>query len=82
LRVPESAEPLDNTDIHPDQYKLAKYILENNSTKVDEKMKELYPEVTQATIDFILNAYQNLGKEKRVNSTHSKANLKSGDVKE
>ena len=82
LRVPESAEPLDNTDIHPDQYKLAKYILENNSTKVDEKMKELYPEVTQSTVDFILNAYQNLGKEKRVNSTHSKANLKSGDVKE
>jgi hypothetical protein len=40
-------------------------------------MKELYPEVTATTLEFILNAYQNLGKEKRTNSTHSKANLKS-----
>ncbi len=28
LRVPESKEPLDNTDIHPDQYPLTKYILD------------------------------------------------------
>jgi protein Tex len=30
LRVPESAEKLDNTDIHPDQYELTKYMLEND----------------------------------------------------
>jgi uncharacterized protein len=30
LRVPESDEKLDNTDIHPEQYELAKYMLENN----------------------------------------------------
>jgi transcriptional accessory protein Tex/SPT6 len=28
--VPESDEKLDNTDIHPEQYSLAKYMLENN----------------------------------------------------
>ena len=29
LRVPESDEKLDNTDIHPDQYSLAKFFIEN-----------------------------------------------------
>ena len=33
LRVPESFEKLDNTDIHPDQYPLARYIIENNVTR-------------------------------------------------
>jgi transcriptional accessory protein Tex/SPT6 len=28
--VPESKEILDNTDVHPDQYKLAKYIYDND----------------------------------------------------
>jgi transcriptional accessory protein Tex/SPT6 len=30
LRVPESKERFDNTDIHPEQYELANYIIENN----------------------------------------------------
>ncbi len=29
LRIPDSTENLDNTDIHPEQYAVAKYILEN-----------------------------------------------------
>ncbi len=85
LRVPESLEILDNTDIHPDQYKLAKYLIENNissNTSITDEMKKFYPEVSKSTVEFILGAYENLGKEKRTNSTHSKANLKSGDVKE
>lgn len=72
LRVFESSEELDNTDIHPDQYKLAKYIIDNQKTNLDEKMKELYPDVNLDTINFIWNSYNNLGKEKRVNSTHTK----------
>jgi uncharacterized protein len=32
LRVPESLETLDNTDIHPEQYALTKYIVSNHSS--------------------------------------------------
>jgi hypothetical protein len=52
---------------------LAKYIIDNNKTSVDEKMKELYVDVNQETINFIQISFNNLGKEKRINSTHSKA---------
>ena len=82
LRVPESKETLDNTDIHPDQYILAKYIIENQKTTLDQKMKELYPEVTIETISFIWNSYKNIWQEKRVNSTHSKANNSNVEIKE
>jgi len=73
LRVPESKEELDNTDIHPEQYALARYIIWNSKIKVDDEMKKLYPEVTSDTISFILSSYNNLWKEKRINSTHTKA---------
>ncbi|MDD3303161.1 MAG: Tex-like N-terminal domain-containing protein, partial [Candidatus Gracilibacteria bacterium] len=80
LRVPESKEELDNTDIHPDQYALARYIIGNSKIKVDDEMKKLYPDVTSETIKFILSSYNNLGKEKRVNSTHSKAKNNSKEL--
>lgn len=72
LRVPESAEILDNTDIHPDQYELAKYVIENNISKIDDKCNKLYENATQDTIDFINESYQNREVEKRINFTHSK----------
>jgi uncharacterized protein len=81
LRIPESENELDNTDIHPLQYPLANYILENFSwglvseffEKNKEKIIELYPEATIDTINFILDAYEDLWKEKRINSSHQKA---------
>jgi len=88
LRVPESDEKLDNTDIHPEQYELAKYILENNIEAKDfEKYKEilvkLYPDVASSTIEFILESYKNLWVEKRVNSSHKKATKKGNiEIKE
>lgn len=89
LRVPESKESLDNTDIHPDQYPLAKYILEHhiNTDTFSEHAKEmiaLYPDTTRITLDFILNAYAQIGVEKRTSSTHTKARKKVAmeDVKE
>jgi len=60
LRVPESSEKLDNSDIHPDQYELAKYILntpilnsfpskEKEATEIfkqyEPELKKLYPDV-------------------------------------
>ncbi|MEA3387286.1 MAG: hypothetical protein U9Q66_02660 [Patescibacteria group bacterium] len=59
MRVPESKEKLDNTDIHPDQYELAKYIIENSPHLTSPEgrgieqffevnkitLKELYPDI-------------------------------------
>ncbi|MBT3729394.1 hypothetical protein HOB94_04260 [bacterium] len=30
MRIPDSKETLDNTDIHPEQYELTNYMLEND----------------------------------------------------
>lgn len=92
LRVPESIEALDNTDIHPEQYELAKYVIENNISVSDfasnkAKLQELYADVTEGTIEFILESHANIGHDPRVNSTHQKAGqkidiktIKTGDV--
>ncbi len=72
LRVPDSEEKLDNTDIHPEQYELAKYIIENNKTKIDNEMIKIYPDCNQDTIDFILESYKNIWLEKRTKSSHTK----------
>ncbi len=81
LRVPESQELLDNTDIHPDQYPLARYILEHgvnsgNFTDHIRSMMTLYPDVNRDTLEFILSAYSQIGREKRVSSTHTQARKK------
>ncbi len=84
LRVPESEEKLDQTDIHPQQYDLAKYIISNNLTKLDDKMKELYPDANQWTVDFIIQSYKNIAKDPRENFAHSKAKkpVSINDLKE
>ena len=81
LRVPESIEPLDNTDIHPDQYELAKYVIENNITVASfesnkAKLQELYADATAGTVEFILESHANIGHDPRVNSSHQKAGQK------
>lgn len=91
LRIPESAEKLDNTDIHPEQYDLAKFVIENFSDNDDvsdffaknsEKILELYPSANAETLAFILNSYKNAGIEKRTLSTHKKAiSVKNAEVK-
>jgi uncharacterized protein len=80
LRVPESKETLDITDIHPEQYGLAKYLQQEQITNVRDFFKQeqdaltkLYPDVTVDTLDFIINSLSAAGQEKRVNSTHKKA---------
>lgn len=94
LRVPESEEVLDNTDIHPDQYELARYVIENNITVASFEsnkatLQELYADVTAGTIEFILESHANIGKDPRVNSAHQKAgkkldikSIKEGDILE
>jgi len=75
LRIPESDEKLDNTDIHPDQYKLAKYIIEKTSPhsispngreaehfflENKSKLLELYSTANITTLNFILEAYSKI----------------------
>jgi len=85
LRVPDSAEKLDNTDIHPEQYELTKYMLENDIWPSDfnenkNSLVEIYPDVAVSTLEFIVKSYESIWEEKRVNSTHKKA-TKKGDIK-
>jgi uncharacterized protein len=84
LRVPESLEELDNTDIHPDQYELARFYLQHRNegsveavfAKHEAEMKSLYPEATSLTLEFIAEAYAKIGKDERVHSSHRKAEEK------
>jgi uncharacterized protein len=93
LRVPESKEKFDNTDIHPEQYELAEYLINNNLKGVDfeenrDVLTKIYPDVWVTTIDFILESYNNIWEEKRINSTHKKStkrwsvDIKEGDIVE
>jgi transcriptional accessory protein Tex/SPT6 len=65
LRIPDSKEQLDNTDIHPDQYELAKYIIENdvnlsNYSSFETELKKLYSDTTKETVSFILESYNDI----------------------
>lgn len=96
LRIPDSNEKLDNTDIHPEQYNLAKLVIKNMEKitssqdffdKNSQEILSIYPDANAETIDFIINSYKNAGVEKRTVSTHKKATLsknisevKQGDI--
>lgn len=41
LRIPESKEPLDNTAVHPESYKIAKEVYKMVGTEDDSKRKEI-----------------------------------------
>lgn len=83
LRIPESDEKLDNTDIHPEQYTLAKFVIENIKNKDfseffienETEILALYPDANAETINFIINSFKNAWIEKRTISTHKKAIL-------
>jgi protein Tex len=85
LRVPESEESYDNTDIHPEQYGLARYIEKSSPTpsSLDSYFSEhkseilkLYPDATTETLSFIIQSLEESGKEKRIHSTHKKSTAK------
>ncbi len=85
LRIPESREPLDNTDIHPDQYALAKYLIEKkiapkNFDDNKTELQKLYPEVMPSTLEFIWESYENLGRDPRTQSSHREAKPKKSLV--
>lgn len=89
LRIPDSEEKLDNTNIHPEQYKLAYYIIENDIqpsdfSKYETRLKELYPEANRQTVDFIRQSYAAIGQDPRVNSAHMEVSKKLtiDDIKE
>ncbi|MDD5213375.1 MAG: Tex-like N-terminal domain-containing protein [Candidatus Gracilibacteria bacterium] len=86
LRVPDSKEKFDNTNIHPEQYELAKYVIENNIRALDFDKNEdalvaIYPDVNKDTVRFIWESYNAIGADPRVNSTHMEVGKKL-DIKE
>ncbi|MDD4151811.1 MAG: Tex-like N-terminal domain-containing protein, partial [Candidatus Gracilibacteria bacterium] len=86
LRVPDSKEKFDNTNIHPEQYELAKYVIENNIRALDFDKNEnaltaIYSDVNKDTIRFIWESYNAIGADPRVNSTHMEVGKKL-DIKE
>lgn len=89
LRIPESKEKFDNTDIHPEQYSLAHFVIESNIRPSDfEKNKEtltaLYKDTNKNTINFIWTSYQNIGQDPRKYEGHVKATKKltADEIKE
>lgn len=88
LRVPESAEPLDKTDIHPEQYAAAKYVVEkgvnlDNFKAHESALTALYHDFNKGTLEFVLDSLKNAGRDKRTSSAHTKAKSKNGaEVKE
>lgn len=92
LRIPESENKFDNTNIHPDQYKLADFIIskkldENDFTKYESEIKKLYDLANEETIKDILIAYENIGRDAREHSgnleikeTKEMSDLKENDI--
>ena len=86
MRVPNSMEKFDNTNIHPSQYNLAKFIIDkkievNDFDKYESELKALYDLVTSQTIKDILDSYKNIGVDPRTDSGHLKVE-KTKDVKD
>ena len=83
LRIPESEEKLDNTDIHPEQYDLAKFVIaefdgENLQEFFDkniEKLKQLYDDVNIWTFRIYFGFLIKNGRDwkKETISTHKKS---------
>lgn len=74
LRIPDSPEILDNTDIHPDQYELAHYVISEKITSKEfsqhsEALKKIDPNITISQLEFIWSSYEWLGKDPRTQST-------------
>lgn len=76
LRIPESDEKLDNTDIHPEQYEFAKYVIENQIFSIDKVPVEIRKDFTELTLNFVRDAYSKIWEDPRVNSAHKKATKK------
>jgi uncharacterized protein len=76
LRIPGSDEKLDNTDIHPEQYDFAKYIIENQIFSIEKVPTEIKKDFTELTLNFVRDAYSKIWEDPRINSAHKKASKK------
>lgn len=81
LRIPESKEVLDNTNIHPEQYALAHYVIEHaiapsQFSSHKTTLQELYKDVTPLTLEFITEAYKGIGADPRKLSSHREVTAK------
>lgn len=58
LRVYESKEEFDSTNIHPEQYVLARHIISNNIKTYYSNLDSIHSGVTQDVLDFIWKSYE------------------------
>ena len=68
LRVNDSVEEFDKTSIHPEQYDVARYIIENNLNEYESnsfKLKQIYSLINKQVFDDIVLAYKNKGQDLR-----------------
>jgi len=70
LRLKGSSNSFDETAIHPEQYDIAKFLINHIGetsifTKYNEELKTIMPEITEDIVDDILENYNNRGKELR-----------------
>lgn len=90
LRIPESSHPFDNTAIHPEQYRVANYIIDNKIQNYPSHawtLKNIYTQINQETFLDILAAYQQAGQDPRkheavliTGTTHEPSSIKIGKI--
>lgn len=92
LRIPGSPERFDDTNIHPEQYELANFIVErgiraDDFAKFETRLKSIYPEANRGTVEFIRESYEAIGADPRTRSSHTEVGkkvsaeaLKVGDI--
>jgi uncharacterized protein len=88
LRVPESENPFDRTAIHPEQYDVAGFIVDNMGEddvfgNHGDELERLYPGITSEVVADIVGNYRNAGKELRQHegTLKSQASIKMEDLK-
>ena len=82
LRVYESKEEFDSTNIHPEQYGLAQYLIDKNIKTYSPDLKTLYSGVTQDVIDFIWSAYENREDIRKYDAVMKVSSRKIEDLEE
>ncbi|OVE74656.1 hypothetical protein BVX95_01630 [archaeon D22] len=87
LRVPQSSEELDNTAVHPEQYELARIIINHLKQDVNsyiDELKKLNSDVTIEIVNDIIENIRNSKKEFRENEgiLSRKKSLKIEDLSE
>lgn len=82
LRVYNSSEEFDTTNIHPQQYELAKHIITKNIKTYSTSLESISKGVTQDVINFIWESYENSEDIRKYDAIMKVSSKKIEDLKE